>query len=337
MTRKSPDRTLSEYDRTLKRFEQVNDTATLPDVHLVIRIDAHRISKDWVSYPDEEYPLGDSFVRWLEATAWYLLKEERKFRFVFVHGDEISCYLSPIETKQERKRVRLVSGIASAASTYFLKTSGRGVLFHAVLSELPTADHVLDYFTWQWKVAQRNFTSRYLGILLARQGKVAEEIHQILSSTSIEQRLELLAHEDRTLVKRPSEVRYGSIWWLGEDSLGLPCVIGCRNLALSDSEFIETMVPYITAERFPNHSTTDRSEVTPAQSDAHVYIVEHLDPTRATVTFHAEAHDTVRKSDNEAGPRSVKMKPGKRNEIESGEKEAEPFRIRRKLLPRARR
>ena len=186
-------KTLGEYQRQMDRFENCGDGHILPDLYLVVRIDAHRFGPAWSDFPDRGYPFDPSFVRALIDTARYVMCSGFKTRYAFVHGDEISVLLDPAESANQRRRSKLVSLLASVGSVGFQKEFGRPAIFHSKLSELPTLNHVADYFLWQRKVAARNFYARTLGILMSEKGLASKEIDLRLSKMTEEERPQVAA------------------------------------------------------------------------------------------------------------------------------------------------
>ena len=237
--RKREIRTLGEYQRIMSRFENCADGYIIPDLQLIVRIDAHRHGEEWDGVPDSDYPFHPLIVRSLFAAARYVMCSGFRVVYSFVHGDEISFLLSPEENASQRRRSKIVSLIASAGSTGFYKESGRPVLFHSKLSELPTTEHVLEYFLWQRKTALRNFFSRTLGILLLQQGKTADEIGAQLAGMSDEERAKLAAELGRSPDTITSYERFGGGLWWTEPGGKLPSKLTeCRELPESDEDYL---------------------------------------------------------------------------------------------------
>lgn len=207
-------RTLAEYDRLMSKFENLQDISFLPDMHVIIRLDAHRIGSHWASFPDAEYPLGAAFSQGLRAAAVSILTSGIRVLFCFVHGDEISVAVDPQELSNGRKKNKLVSGLSSAASVGLCTALGRGALFHAKVSELPSEDHVIDYLLWQRLVARRNTIARYLSIKLLESAAPKSEVERLLSKATEDERLATLERFGITYgALSPYEQRGALLWW----------------------------------------------------------------------------------------------------------------------------
>ena len=184
-------RSLAEYQRQLERFENFNDGAILPDLYTIIRVDGRRAGKSWNEQPRGSYPYADDMIEAFISAGREMFCIGLRCVYAFVHGDEISIVLDPSETSNARRRHKLVSLMASAASVGFLRSVGLPAYFHAKLSELPTREHVEDYFLWQRKVASRNFFSSLLRNELQRRGETFNAIDERLSPLNEVERLSL--------------------------------------------------------------------------------------------------------------------------------------------------
>lgn len=207
-------RSLAEYDRLMTKFENLQDVSFLPDMHVIVRLDAHRLGYHWASFPEAEYPLGVEFSQGLRAAAVSVLTSGIRVLFTFVHGDEISVAIDRQELANGRKKTRLVSALSSAASVGLCTALGRGALFHAKVSELPSEDHVIDYLLWQRLVARRNTIARYLGIRLLERSAPKAEVERLLSKATEDERLTALADFGVDYAALPLyEQRGALLWW----------------------------------------------------------------------------------------------------------------------------
>jgi len=207
-------RSIGEYDRRMSKYENLQDIAFLPDMYVVVRLDAHRLGFHWSSFPDAEYPLGATFSAGMRAATAAILTSGIRILLAFVHGDEISVLIDPQELANGRKKSRLISGLASAASVGLCTALGRGALFHAKVSELPTIDHLVEYFFWQTLVARRNTIARHLSIALTARQESKSEIDRLLTKATEEERIATLARFDIHFESLPPYERLGALlWW----------------------------------------------------------------------------------------------------------------------------
>jgi tRNA(His) 5'-end guanylyltransferase len=167
----------------MKKFETCGDGFILPDMFTVVRLDAHRIMSDmWQDVPDSDYPLSEGILKALVSTAKFVVGHEIRCAGAYIHGDEISLLLDTKSRGSERRKARLISLLSSTASVGFFSYFMRPVAFHAKVSELPTALHVVDYFVWQRLVAERNFYYRTISLALSARGEPPSVGQEILSA-----------------------------------------------------------------------------------------------------------------------------------------------------------
>lgn len=229
-------KTIGEYQRLMERFETTNDGLLLPDIYVVVRLDAHRIGSNWRG---EDYPFGDNTVRALRACAKELMTAGFRISYSFTHGDEISLLLDALETTNQRKRSRVLTLLASHGTAAFNRISRHHVVFHGKMSELPTRSHVVDYFMWQRKVAARNYLTRSIIVRLQEGGLEPREIDQRISKLSEDDRrrmlIEDLGYPEEEL--RASDLYGYGIWW-SENKQEL---IGGESLGVSDESYLQLL------------------------------------------------------------------------------------------------
>ena len=251
-------RTLGEYQRMMDSFETAQDSMTLPDVRILLRVDAHRFGPTWSSEPDSEYPFGPRFISALHDTAVTLMACGLKTSFAYMHGDEVSLLLAEAESNNSRRRSRLLSIASSAAAAAFQGSFGKPALFFTKLCELPNPTRVLDYFFWQRKVAMRNFLSRTLGILLEKQGLSDSEISTRLHPLDEAGRRSLLLELGRTPDTVSEYEKYGLAYWWDLDSADGETLCFSKTLPPDDTSYLRFLQQCLAgpgvcaAENFPS-------------------------------------------------------------------------------------
>ncbi len=230
-------KSLGEYQALMERFENFNDPFILPDLRLVVRLDGRRIGAYWDSIPAGDYPYSETFHEALIGAAAALMRQAIQVQLSFVHGDEISLVLDPCESTNPRRRTRLVSILASAASLQCFEESGVPLLFHARLSELPTGRHLLDYLFWQRKTAARNFVSAQLAAYFTSKGESPQEIDKRIAKLTIEERYSLAEKSGLGINSSPPWQLRGAVvaWEQGKDSTRKLVVV--RDLPADDQEY----------------------------------------------------------------------------------------------------
>lgn len=217
---------LSDYQRVMPQFEKCNDGLVLPNMHLVLRADAHRYGQ-WPDAVSNYYPFHDDVVDCLiGAAAETMTQSGIKLNWCLVQGDEICYFFDTTETNNPRRRQELITLISSITSVAF---SGLGELqaaFHSVLSELPTERHVLDFCMWQRLCWRRNAVSYLLA-------QVSSDAQTKMTKASYEEKMDFLQESGLSFDELPDWVKFGSAVWLENDG-----VSALKTLPDNDEEFI---------------------------------------------------------------------------------------------------
>lgn len=191
---KKTERSLSDFERRLSANENNNDFSTLPDIYMILRLDAHRVG-DWVveNSQDNEYPFCSSFQNSLVDAAHRLTMGPVVGCFAYIHGDEISLLFTANESSNPRKRSKLISTLSSYASLFVKNYSeSSNIVFHSKLSELPSKEAVVEYFIWQRLVAVRNSVNSILIKGCGDDKSAAKEVVQTLNSLTVLERTRYL-------------------------------------------------------------------------------------------------------------------------------------------------
>lgn len=241
-------RTLGEYRYIAGCFEKINDGATLPGLRLVIRIDARRYKRPVsccdkipLSWDSWSYPYASEIQEALIATARCLMIMGLRVTLAVVHGDEISALLDEKESATPRKRSMLLSLFSSAASLHFYEFFPCPVIFHGILSELPSEQAVLDYFFWQRRCFNRNMLSHLLSKITSEQDFNIDYKRKNLSDVPSEEVTALLTKHGLSAETQPDYMKFGSaLWWEEQGSSSVPGykIIQSRFLPKTDEKFL---------------------------------------------------------------------------------------------------
>jgi tRNA(His) guanylyltransferase len=258
---------LGDLQRSLERFETYNDGFILPDTRLVIRLDAHRFG-DWSGLEDE-YPCGPRITKVFHETAINLMTSSFRVKVAFVQGDEISLFLDPAENANPQRRSSIISSFSSAAAVHFLKISGFAATFNARLSELPSADRLIEYFLWQRRYCYRNAINIALRRALLSAGNSPSEAEKALHGVSEEQRIAHLEQLGIPLKSIPSTTLKGALfgWKSAKSSDDYLTIASFTNLSDDDDEFI-TLVSQFTGFSAPNRSKIAPSALSSSHTNA---------------------------------------------------------------------
>src|SRR5262245_45338477 len=165
-----------ELDTRMRVFETTNDQHVLPGLHMVARLDGRsftRLTKEEHSFAA---PFDQRFRDLMVDTTEHLMTLAGfRFLYGYTESDEISLLFASSEDKFNRKLRKLVSILAGEASSKFSLLLGAIGVFDCRISQLPTAELVVDYFRWRNEDAHRNALNAHCYWCLRKQGASFED------------------------------------------------------------------------------------------------------------------------------------------------------------------
>jgi tRNA(His) 5'-end guanylyltransferase len=182
-----------ELDARMRVYETINDQFVLPGLHMVARLDGRsftRLTKEEHSFAA---PFDERFRDLMVETAEHLMTSAGfRITYGYTESDEISLLFAPGEDKFNRKLRKLVSILAGEASSKFSLLLGAIGVFDCRISQLSTAELVVDYFRWRNEDAHRNALNAHCYWCLRKQGATVGEATARLDGLSIAAKNELL-------------------------------------------------------------------------------------------------------------------------------------------------
>jgi tRNA(His) 5'-end guanylyltransferase len=179
-------------DAKMRVFETALDQYILPDIHMVVRIDGRsftRLTKDVHKF---EAPFDDRFRDYMVETTRHLLTCGFRTLYGYTQSDEISLLLHIDESAFGRKIRKYESILAGEASAKFSLLLGDIGTFDSRISQLPTIEHVCDYFRWRQEDATRNALNAHCYWHLRKTGKSVKQATKLLSGMSVAAKNDLL-------------------------------------------------------------------------------------------------------------------------------------------------
>jgi tRNA(His) 5'-end guanylyltransferase len=150
----------------------------------------------------------------------------------YTESDEISLLFAAEENGFGRKLRKLVSILAGEASAKFSLALGSLAVFDGRISQLPSAELVVDYFRWRGEDARRNALNAHCYWLLRKQGNGVREATAALQGLSVADKNELLFRRGVNFNDLPAWQKRGvGLYWVEEDRLAENPVTGERVLA----------------------------------------------------------------------------------------------------------
>lgn len=184
----------SELDSQMRVFETSHDHCVLPGMWVAARIDGRsftRLTKETLKL---ERPYDIKMHEWMVATVRHLIEDSG---FCVVYGytqsDEISLLFHYEEKTFGRKLRKFNSVLAGEASACFTLLSGVHACFDCRVIQLPSIQHVEDYFRWRHADSHRNALSSHCYWLLREKFCFsAREATARLSGMTMSEKNELL-------------------------------------------------------------------------------------------------------------------------------------------------
>jgi tRNA(His) guanylyltransferase len=181
-----------ELAKKMRVFETSTDLCVLPCMFMVARLDGRSFTRLTKEVCQFEAPLDVRFRDLMVVTAESLMTCGFRVLYAYTQSDEISLLLDPDEQLFGRKLRKYDSTLAGEASAHFSLMLGRPACYDCRISQLPTAQLVVDYFRWRNEDAARNALSAWCYWTLRKNGQTEQQATKRLFGLSISQRNELL-------------------------------------------------------------------------------------------------------------------------------------------------
>ena len=205
---------LNDLDASMRRFETANDLRVLPGIAIVARVDGRGLTKLTKRDNDLEKPFDERFQDMMVQTAEHLMDVGLRAVFTYTQSDEISLMLHRCDDSFDRKIRKLSTVIAGEASAKFTSLLGAPACFDCRLSQLPTAELVVNYFRWRHADAARNALNAHCYWSLRREGVSAREATAKLSGMPISAKHDLLFERGTNFNDLPPWQKRGvGVYW----------------------------------------------------------------------------------------------------------------------------
>lgn len=205
-----------DLDKRMRVYETASDREVPPDIYMIARLDGRGFSSLTAEGTRFKKPFDDGF-RWImEQATKNLMNTGFNVEVGYHQSDEISLLFAQNEQSFNRKLRKYNSILAGVASATFTAACGQVVAFDCRVSELPTKEHVRDYFLWRTEDAHRNCLNTHCYWLLRHQGMKAKAAANKLKGCSRAEKHELLFQNGIIFEELPEWQRYGSFYRLEE-------------------------------------------------------------------------------------------------------------------------
>jgi tRNA(His) guanylyltransferase len=182
-----------DLDQKMRVFETTQDLCVLPGLYMVARLDGRGFTRLTKEVHQFEAPFDPRFRDLMLETAEHLMSGcGFSMIYGYTESDEISLLFELAENTFGRKLRKLISILAGEGSARFSLTLGSLAAFDCRISQLPSVNHVVDYFRWRNEDAHRNALNAHCYWLLRKTGKDVAEATGALKGMSVAEKNELL-------------------------------------------------------------------------------------------------------------------------------------------------
>jgi tRNA(His) 5'-end guanylyltransferase len=222
-----------ELDARMRVFETAHDLCVLPGLYMVARLDGRNFTRLTKEVHAFDAPFDVRFRDLMLETTEHLMSG-CGFNIVYgyTESDEISLLFAQDEAGFQRKLRKLLSILAGEASARFSLLLGALASFDCRISELPSADDVIDYFRWRNEDAHRNALNAHCYWCLRKAGKSVAQATAELRGLSVAAKNELLFQQGVNFNELPLWQKRGmGLYWEEYDKPSEKPVTGEKVLA----------------------------------------------------------------------------------------------------------
>jgi len=223
----------NELDERLRAYETAQDYCVLPGLFMVARLDGRgftRLTKEVCAF---ESPYDERFRDLMVTTVTHLMNCGFRVVYGYTQSDEISLLFRQDEALFNRKLRKWDSILAGEASGAFSVALGRPACFDCRISQLPSADLVVEYFRWRQEDAIRNALNAYCYWTLRKEGFTASQATESLLTLSVSNKNELLFQRGININEAPLWQRRGTgVFWTEVEKEGRNPLTGETTIAL---------------------------------------------------------------------------------------------------------
>lgn len=204
---------LDELDEQMRVYETAHDYCVLPGLYIVARLDGRSFTA-LTRERSFDKPFDAGFRDLMVGATEHLMTAGFKVLYGYTQSDEISLLFHRDDATFKRKVRKINSVLAGEASAWFSLRAATVACFDCRVSQLPTAESVIDYFRWRQSDARRNALHGHCYWTLRREGNSARGATSLLDGASVADKIELLSQRGIDFSAVPTWNRRGAgVYW----------------------------------------------------------------------------------------------------------------------------
>lgn len=227
----------------MRIFEEAYDLIVIPGIYIVARLDGRSFNL-LTRKMKYNKPFDDNFNNLMILVVKHLMKNSGfNIIYGYTQSDEISL-LFKLNTDTFNRRISKLSSIlASMASSMFTSCCHELVSFDCRISQLPSVDHVIDYFIWRMNDAHRNALNGYCYWKL-RETMTTEKAVRTLNKKNQSEMNEILFQNGINYNYVTTWHKRGvGILWVAKEKKGINPITGENKIVFRKILYVEKELP----------------------------------------------------------------------------------------------
>jgi tRNA(His) 5'-end guanylyltransferase len=196
----------NELEDKMRKFEFYHTQTVLQDSWFVVRLDGRGFSKLTKKY--FEKPFDEKMTTLMTGVTSSLVMDFQA-DYGYTESDEISLLFRPSWNMYERRVEKIISLMASGATSTFVSKSGIKAQFDGRIVVIPSHASLVDYFRWRQEDANRNGLNTYAHWNLVKSGLTEGKASSELEHCNFKQKLNRMFDMKLDYFSVPSKFRYG--------------------------------------------------------------------------------------------------------------------------------
>lgn len=173
-----------DLEKKMQKFESYQKVYALPDMYLIAKINGRNFTKLTKDIYDFKAPYDKIFRDYMIETIKHLLNKDFNIIYAYTQSDEISLLFKFNSETFDRNLNDYNMNLSSEVSSKFSILLGGVATFECCMFQLPTVNHVYDYYNWKYEESQRKALNDYFYWALRNEDVSHKEAFEAKNSLS---------------------------------------------------------------------------------------------------------------------------------------------------------